>query len=104
MKNNATKVVDVLKDAYRTKEAVPASDLWETRVMGDIRTLSVPVVQLGFPALFGRFVWHFAPIACLLIVVLWVALVNLDYAPEYEIAATFMANPIEGTLEQFWGV
>ena len=102
MKNNATKVVDVLKDAYRTKEAVPASDLWETRVMGHIQSLDAPASTANFSALFGRFVWRAAPVACLLIVALTIGLVNLDYAPEYEITATFMSDPIESTVEQLW--
>jgi hypothetical protein len=103
MKDNTTKIREALSTAYREKDTVHTCDLWETRVMGHIRSLGVPASPANFYALFSRFVWRFAPIACLLIVALSVALVTLDYAPEYEITATFMTDPIEGTVGQLWG-
>ncbi|MBW2545593.1 MAG: hypothetical protein JRD43_09165 [Deltaproteobacteria bacterium] len=103
MKDNTTKVREALSAAYLKKDTIHAGELWETRVMGHIRSLDVPASPANFSALFGRFVWRFAPVAFLLIVALTVGLVNLDYAPEYEITATFMADPIESTVQQLWG-
>ncbi|TFG92242.1 MAG: hypothetical protein E4H15_04150 [Syntrophobacterales bacterium] len=102
MKDNTTKVMKALSVAYREKDTVHAGELWETRVMGHIRSLAAPASPANFSALFGRFVWRAAPVACLLIVALTVGLVTLDYAPEYEITATFMTDPIESTVEQLW--
>ncbi|HPQ45279.1 MAG TPA: hypothetical protein PKZ42_13740, partial [Syntrophales bacterium] len=65
--------------------------------------LGIPESPANFTALFGRFVWRAAPVACLLIVALTVGLLTLDYAPEYEITATFMTDPIESTVQQLWG-
>jgi hypothetical protein len=103
MRDNTTKIREALSAAYREKETVHTGELWETRVMGHVRSLRAPASPADFCALFGRFVWRFAPVACLLIIALTVGLVNLDYAPEYEMTATFMADPIESTVEQFWG-
>ncbi|MBW2673785.1 MAG: hypothetical protein JRD89_10290 [Deltaproteobacteria bacterium] len=102
MKDNTTKVREALSAAYREKETVHTGELWETRVMGHVRSLSAPASPADFSTLFGRFVWRFAPVACLLIVALTVGLVTLDYAPEYDITATFMTDPIESTVEQLW--
>jgi len=102
MKNNTTKIREALSAAYRERETAHTDELWETRVMGHVRSLGAPVSPADFPALFGRFVWRFAPVACLLIVALTVGLVTLDYAPEYDITATFMTDPIESTVEQLW--
>ena len=104
MKDNTTKITEALGAAYRENDTVHVGEFWETRVMGDIRSLGAPASPANFSALFGRFVWRFAPVASLLIVVLMVALINLDYSPEYEITTTFMANPIESTAEQIWGL
>jgi hypothetical protein len=104
MKDNTTKVREALSAAYREKETVHTGELWETRVMGHIRSLGFPASPASFSALFGRFVWRAAPVACLLIIALTVGLVTLDYAPEYEITATFMTDPIESTVEQLWGL
>jgi len=99
MKENNTKIREALSAAYRERATVHTGDLWETRVMGHVRSLSAPAYPADFSALFGRFVWRAAPVACLLIVALTVGLVTLDYAPEYEITATFMADPIESSIE-----
>ena len=100
-KSNTKKLKEALSTAYREKDTVHG-ELWETRVMGHIRSLGAPASPANFSALFGWFVWRFAPVACLLIVALTVALVNLDYAPEYEITATFMTDPVEATVQQLW--
>lgn len=101
MKENTTKIREALSAAYREKETAHTGDLWETRVMGHVKTLGVPASPAAtFSALFGRFVWRFAPVACILIIALTIGLVNLDYAPEYDITATFMTDPIQSTVEQ----
>ena len=102
MKDNTTKITEALGAAYRENDTVHAGEFWETRVMGDIRSLGAPASPANFSTLFGRFVWRAAPVACLLIIALTVGLVTLDYVPEYEITATFMTDPIEGTVEQLW--
>ncbi|MBN2539034.1 MAG: hypothetical protein JXB09_03180 [Deltaproteobacteria bacterium] len=103
MKDNMTKIRKALSTAYRENETVHAGEFWETRVMGHIRSLGAPASPANFSALFGRFVWRTAPVACLMIVALTVALVNLDYTPEYEMTATFMTDPIESTVQLLWG-
>ena len=103
MKGRMTKIREALGTAYREKEQFATDDLWETRVMGHVRSLGAPVSPPRFSMLFGRFVWRLAPVACLLIIALTAGLVNLDYAPEYEITTAFMTDPIVSTVEQFWG-
>lgn len=103
LKGNTVKMKEVLSAAYREKETVHTGELWETRVMGHIRSLGPLGSQADFSTLFSRFVWRFAPVASLLIIVLTVALVNLDYSPEYEITAAFMIDPVEVTVGQLWG-
>ena len=105
MKDNMTKIREALAAAYRENEPVSADELWDTRVMGHVRSLVVPVSasSASFSVFFGRFVWRFAPVACILIVALTIGLANLDYTPEYEITASFMTDPIASAVEQVWG-
>jgi len=105
MEDRMTKIREALSAAYRNKETVPVGELWETRVMGHVRSLGIPLSPAAaFSALFGRFVWRLAPIACVLIVALAVGMAHLDYTPEYEITATFMTDPIGSTVDQIWGI
>lgn len=104
MKDKMAKLREALTAAYREREVVSTGELWEARVMGHVRSLGVAASPANFSALFGRFVWRFAPVACILIVTLAIGLANLNYAPEYEMAATFMTDPIESTVEQIWGI
>jgi len=103
MKDDMTTLEKALRAAYRERQTIEIGGMWEKRVMSHIRTLRAPTFTADFSALFGRFVWGFAPIATVLIIVLTIGLVTLDYSPEYEIAATFMADPIESMVSQLWG-
>jgi hypothetical protein len=103
MKEQMSRIREALGAAYRGRERFSTDDLWEARVMGHVRSLGTPASPPRFSALFGRFVWRLAPVACVLIIALTAGLVNLDYAPEYEITTAFMTDPIVSTVEQLWG-
>ena len=103
LKGNTVKMKEALSAAYREKDRVDTDGLWQVKVMSHIRSLGPLGSQANFSTLFSRFVWQFAPVACLLIVALTVALVNLDYSPEYEITVAFMIDPVEVTVGQLWG-
>ncbi|MDI6616728.1 MAG: hypothetical protein QME27_08435 [Syntrophaceae bacterium] len=103
MKEQMSRIREALGAAYRGRERFSTDDLWEARVMGHVRSLGTPASPPRFSALFGRFVWRLAPVACALIIALTAGLVNLDYTPEYEITTAFMTDPIVSTVEQLWG-
>lgn len=84
--------------AYREKEKAEVGELWQTRVMDHIRSLSSLCPVTSYLELFERFVWRLAPIACVLVLVLGAALVKLDFVSDYEIAKMFIEDPADWSL------
>jgi len=85
---NHKKMENVLIRAYREKEEVEVSDLWQIKVMSHIRSLGPLGSKTNYFMLLEPFVWRFAPVACVLILVLTICFINLDFIPEYEMAKT----------------
>ena len=48
--------------------------------------------------------WRFAPVACVLILMLTLCIINLDLVPEYEMVKLFVEDPIEFSYVQMFGV
>jgi len=51
-----------------------------------------------------RLVWRFAPIACALILVFSICLLNLDFAQEYEMSKLLLDDPVEYAFLQSLGI
>jgi hypothetical protein len=101
MKWDKVRVQKALTAAYHEKEKVEVGDLWQIGVMHRARSLGPLNSKIDYLELLERFVWRFAPVACLLIVVLAMVLANLDFVSDYEIAKAFMEDPLDFSLFQF---
>ena len=97
------KLINALSAAYRDKERVDVSDRWQMDVMRDIRRLG-PLNAKASSFLFAdRFVWRFATVACMIVLMLSIYVVYIGFSPEAEIITLFLDNPVEYTLVQAFG-
>jgi hypothetical protein len=97
-KEEHTKLRKALAAAYREKEKDEVGGLWQSRVMGHIRSLG-PVRSHGsYLEPFERLFWRLAPLACILILVLGVAITKLDFVSDYEMSKILMEDPADFSL------
>jgi len=89
---------EALAVAYREKEKAEVGELWQVRVMGHIRSLGSLYSQTSYLGLFERFVWQLVPVACVLVLLLGVAVTQLDLISDYEIVKMFMEDPADFSL------
>ena len=101
MKEKQKKLKKTLTAAYYAKEKAAVNEHWQIRVMSRVRSLSPLNAKTNYLELFERFVWKFAPVACLLTLVLAIILTKLDFVSDYEIAKAFMEDPLDFSLFQF---
>ena len=69
-----------------------------------IRSLGPLNVKTAYFEIFEQLVWRFAPVACVLILMLTLCIINLDLVPEYEMVKLFVEDPIEFSYVQMFGV
>jgi hypothetical protein len=92
------KLRKALNAAYYEKEKAEAGDLWQTRAMSRIRSLGSLTSKIDYFHPFERFVWRLAPVACVLILLLVVAITQLDFIFDYEMAKIFIEDPADFSL------
>ena len=94
------KIRKALTAAYREKEKAAVGELWQTRVMGQIRSLGPLYPVTSYLEFFEQFVWRFAPIAGVLILILAAIFIHMDFISEYEMAKIFFDDPADISLFQ----
>ncbi len=104
LKNDYTKLKELLMRAYHEKEKPEIDELWQMRVMNHIRSLGPISARRKYFMLFEQSVWRLAPVACLLILVLAAFLIKLDFIPDYEMAKLFIDDPLEFIFVEWFGV
>ncbi len=102
-KEDHFKIKKVLAAAYREKENAVVGDLWQTRVMGHIRSLGPLYPAKSYLEFFERFVWRLTPVACALILILAAIFIHMDFISEYEMAKIFFDDPADISLFQQTG-
>jgi len=106
MKNDQeayTKLDAILKEAFLGKEKVEASEPWQENVLNHIRNRGPLKVTTSYLEVFEQFSWRFAPVACVLIIMLTACMFMLDLVPEYEMVKLFVEDPIEFSYVQMLG-
>ncbi len=102
------KIEDTLAAAYHEKDSTDLSELadnmWQMKVMSHIRQIGPLKTESGYLELFEPLVWRFAPVACFLIIILAACLYNIDVSTEYEIAATYVDDPVGYAFVQAFGI
>jgi hypothetical protein len=84
-----------LAAAYRKKEEREIGKHWQIRVMEHIRDLAPLHARAGYLELFETSFWQLAPVACLLIFILGMAIARLDFVSDYEIVKMLMEDPLD---------
>jgi hypothetical protein len=97
-----TKLENVLKKAFLGKEKAEPSAQWQENVMRRVRNVGPLNATTGSLDLFEQFLWRFAPIACVLIIVLTCCIIYLGLVPEYEVVELFIKDPIEFSYVQMF--
>jgi hypothetical protein len=88
------KLKEAFIKAYRPKDDLGAPESWAEEVMNHIRRLGPLGPKPRFLMQFEQLLWHFAPVACVLIVALAIYMMRVDFVPEHEIAELFLNDPI----------
>jgi len=97
-KKHRIRLRKALAAAYREKEKAEVGELWQVRVMGHIQSLGPLYSQTSYLERFERFVWHLAPVACVLVVLLGVGITQLELVSDYEIVKMFIEDPADFSL------
>lgn len=97
-RKDISKVREALALAYHEKVKVEVDDKWKVRVMGHIQSLGPLSPHISYFELYQRFVWRLAPVACVLLVALSVAIAKMDFFSDYELAKIFTVDPADVIL------
>lgn len=90
------KLQQTLKEAYLLRDNVRTGPEWEKRVMSRVREIGPLNPGQGWVDFIEGCFWRFAPVACILILVLSVALVfQFDAIAEAEMAKTFLEGSVD---------
>ena len=92
-KKDFAKIRQALAAAYSKRDGAEVGDMWKRRVMGHIQSLGPFYFKTGYFELFQQSLWRLAPVACLLSVILIVAIAKMDFFSDYEIAKIFISEP-----------
>jgi len=102
-RNAFSELESALKRAFREKEKAKPGEQWQQQMMSHIRSLGPVYAKTDYLEVFEQFVWRFAPVACALILMLTLCIINLDLVPEYEMVKLFVEDPIEFSYVQMFG-
>jgi hypothetical protein len=86
------RVMNALIPAYNQKEKLEVGDMWQTRVMGHVLNMGTVYAKADYFELFQQFVWKLTPVAFVLIGLLSIALIKMDFIPDYEFTKAFVSN------------
>ncbi len=94
----------ILSGVYMSQDQGPMTPVWHRQVMGAIRSLPEKDSKDTYFQGMEQMVWKFAPVACMLILVMAVVLAAQDFTPEYGLFEAFMDDSMSGFLAQAVGV
>ena len=104
LNNEIESAKELLRRVYHEKENVEIDDKWRLNVMDHIRSIGPIKTTPNHITLFEQFLWRLAPVACLLIIVLAILLLEVDFTPEYEVFASLINGVEPVSLEQLLGL
>lgn len=92
---------EALAAAYERRKQPEVGDDWDEGVMRRVRMVGPVAFRPRFISLFERYIWRFAPVACVVIVILFTALVlQLDFVRDCEMASVLVEDPSNYSLFQ----
>ena len=99
--NNSEVLRRILRQAYRGKDNIEVGDHWQDEVMRRVRELGAIEPAPSLLDMLEQLVWKFAPVACLLILVLTAVLLQFDFNYQYDIFYLFTNGTDDVTFTQF---
>ncbi len=103
-RNKSDRLQQALKEAYFLRDTVHVEPGWETQVMRQVRGLGPLNSGRSWIDLIEDYFWKFAPVACILILVLSIALIfQFDFIKEAELARTFFEGSVDYSFFQVLG-
>ncbi|MBN1848619.1 MAG: hypothetical protein JW932_08540 [Deltaproteobacteria bacterium] len=96
-KENLAKIKKMLTVAYYEKETVEIGESWKSRVMASIQDLR-PSHQVDFIEVFQRILWRLVPVACGLIILLGIAVSQMNLISDYELVDMMFEDPADYSL------
>ena len=103
-RNKPDGLQQAFKEAYHQRDAAYVEPGWERQVMRQVRELGPLNQGRGWIDLIEGCFWKLAPVACILILVLSVALIlQFDFISEAEMAKTFFEGSVDYSFLQMLG-
>jgi hypothetical protein len=99
-RNRQENLIRTLRIAYHEKEKVDVGDQWQAKVMHHVLGIRHVLSKKNFFEQFGDALWHLAPVACGLILILGVCIVKFHVIPDYAMAKIVANDPMEYGLLQ----
>jgi hypothetical protein len=97
------KLINAFRAAYHEKERTEISDHWQTTVMREIRRLGPLNAKTNSFVFANQFVWRFATVAGIVVLMLSAYFVYTGFNPETEIVSQFLSDPVGYSLVQVLG-
>lgn len=92
-KKSFDNLIKALKTTYLERENIHVSDHWKIRVLNNIRVNTFYDAKLRYFDLFQQFVWKIAPVACILIIILGIAITRIDFLANFKLFKTLINDP-----------
>ena len=92
---NLQKVFSV---AYGEREKAEVGPFWSVRTMGHIKSLPPMYPKPDYLEHLQQLVWRLSPVAIVLALLLSAAVLQLDFTLDYELAKSFVEDPIDLSL------
>jgi hypothetical protein len=91
------------RDAYSAKEREDDGNEWRSHVMRRIRQIGPLNANMGFWPAFEHLVWRLAPVSCLLVLVLTLALLTIDLDYSHDYLGTMTADLEKPSMTELYG-
>ena len=102
-KDRLEKLRKAFSVAYYERENVEVSQDWATGVMSQIRAIGWLDAGAGYLELLESMIWRYAPVACLLILILGVVIIRFDLVSEYSTVQLFIDDPLDYSFLEYIG-
>ena len=93
----------VLAVSYREREKGDVEGDWREAAMNRVLSLGAYYGGNGYLELLEGFIWRYAPVACILILILTTVLFRLDILSDYSLVQLFLEDSLNYSLMDYIG-
>jgi hypothetical protein len=100
----AQRLAQVFRHAFyeRRRIEIKPSDFWTVEIMSEIRRIGRLNAESNFWSVFERLIWKFIPAAIALVLLLGVALTQIDPVPDNVVADIYSEAQLDSALYAFY--